>query len=1006
MVDNMISCIEIALKPLLFDAEAASLKKKAFDYFNIDILDIRTVNLVTLEADFSQDELLVIKDEILTNPVTQVSSLNPLPMEFDWCIWIGLRPGVRDNPASTAVEAVEDLLNKRFKQEEGIYTSKRYVIKGDGLTRDKVENIARELLSNPIIQQWKVFSSDEWDQEKGAGIKPPKVLLNHNPEFAVLSIGSDKELQDISDERNLALNPRDIPVIRAYFLDPEVRKSRKKAGLAEPTDVELEYISQARSDHCNHNTFQGVFSYLDVETGETSIEDNIFKTYIKDPTLELKEKKSWVVSVLWDNAGVGRFDGTNNYVITGETHNSPSNMEAYGGAITGIVGVYRDPMGTGLGSRLIMGSYGFCVGDIDYKGPLKPPIHPRRLLDGVIEGVKDGGNKSGVPTTFGQTLFNSGYMGKSLVFVTALGIMPAKVMGVESHKKKTYPGELIVMSGGRVGKDGIHGVTASSEVLSENTPAGHVQIGDPYTQKKMHDFLLVARDEGLYGFITDNGGGGLSSSVGESAMISNGCEVWLDKVPLKYEGLDMWEIWISESQERMTIAVSPEKIDRFMELSREHAVESTVIGTYTDTGKLHIKYNGETCAYVDMDLLDKGFPQWEFDAVWTTPESRGLVEPVIGEPRDYEKLLCDMLQRPNICSREWIFRQYDHEVQGGSVVKPLGGVNRNIPSDASIIRPVLGSIKGLAFSQALVPWYSKIDAFHMMTCTIDEAVRRIIAVGGNLDHMGGVDNFCWPNIGYDPINNPDGRFKAAQLVRACRALKKACMAYGIPLLSGKDSMYVDGHLTGSYGETVKVSALPTMQFSATCVVQDIAKAVTLDPKMDQDLIYVLGDTLNELGASEYYELLGATGLNVPEVLFERFKVVYKALTKAIDQEIIASAHAVARGGLGVHLALCAMAGGLGMEIDLALVPGNSARGRLRNDTLLFSESSGRFIVTIGKENRATFEKLFKGMACACVGKVTRDHKSMLIKGVNGNTLVDMDVDTLETAWLSPLGDMV
>ena len=1005
MVDNMISCIEIALKPDLVDAEAASLKKKAGNYFNINLTDARTVNLVTLDADFTSDELCVIKDEILTNPVIQVSSLTPLDIDFEWCIWIGLRPGVRDNPASTAVEAVEDLLNRKFKPEEGIYTSKRYAVKGENLTRQEVETLARELLSNPIIQQWKVFSRDEWNPETGVNTTPAKVRLDHDPEFAILSIGSNQELQRISDERNLALNPRDIPVIREYFLDPDVKKSRAEAGLGEPTDLELEYISQARSDHCNHNTFQGVFRYVDADTGEVCVEENLFKKYIKEPTLELKEKKNWVVSVLWDNAGVGRFDDTNNYVITGETHNSPSNMEAYGGAITGIVGVYRDPMGTGLGSRLIMGSFGFCVGELDYKGPLKPNLHPRRLLDGVVEGVKDGGNKSGVPTTFGQTLFDRGYMGKSLVFVTALGIMPAMVKERPSHEKETCPGDLIVMSGGRVGKDGIHGVTASSEVLSENTPAGHVQIGDPYTQKKMHDFLIAARDQGLYRFITDNGGGGLSSSVGESAMISNGCEVWLDLVPLKYEGLDMWEIWISESQERMTIAVPPENIDRFMALSLEHAVESTVIGTYTDSGKLHIKYKDQTCAYVDMDLLDKGFPHWEFDAVWISPETRGLREPVLGEPKNYERLLCDLLQQPNICSKEYIFRQYDHEVQGGSVVKPLVGVHRNIPSDASVIRPVLESTRGLAFSQALVPWYSKIDAFHMMTCTIDEAVRRIIAVGGTLEHMGGVDNFCWPAIGYDPVKNPDGKFKAAQLVRACRALKQACMAYGIPLLSGKDSMYVDGHLTGEYGETVKVSALPTMQFSATGVINDITGCVTMDPKVAGDLVYVVGETLNELGASEYYGLSGITGLNVPKVCFEKFKVVYKAITRAMERGIIASAHAVARGGLGVHFPMCAMAGGLGMEVDLGALPTGGEKGHLRNDILLFSESAGRFIITIAPENREIFEKLFKGMPAACVGKLTDGHKNLKIRGIDEKVLVDTLIDTLETAWQTPLGDM-
>lgn len=1006
MVNIMISCIEIALKPELADAEAESLKKKALDYFNINIKAARSINLVTLEADLDHAQLKVIKDQILTNPVIQISSLKPLLIDFDWCIWIGLRPGVRDNPASTALEAVEDILKLKFKPGQGIYTSKRYCLTGENLVRADIEKIAGRLLSNPIIQQWKVFSKKEWDIDTGAGLEVPKVFLNHEPEFKEICIDSNEELQNISIKRNLALNPRDIPVIRRYFLDRNVQKARQdKAGLTKPTDVELEYISQARSDHCNHNTFRGVFRYRDALTGEEIIEEDLFNTYIKQPTLKLKEQKNWVVSVLWDNAGVGRFDDNNNYVITGETHNSPSNMEAYGGAITGIVGVYRDPMGTGLGSRLIMGSYGFCVGDLDYKGRLKASLSPRRLLDGVIEGVKDGGNKSGVPTTFGQTLFNSGYMGKSLVFVTALGIMPSEVNHKKSHEKKTVPGEFIVMSGGRVGKDGIHGVTASSEVRSEHTPAGHVQIGDPYTQKKMHDFLLIARDEGLYGFITDNGGGGLSSSVGESAMISNGCEVWLDKVPLKYEGLDMWEIWISESQERMTIAVKPEHIDRFMELSEEHAVESTVIGKYTDTGKLHIKYNGKTCAYVDMNFLETGFPRWEFDALWVPPQLRGLTEPVLGEPEDYETLICDMLARPNICSKEWITRQYDHEVQGGSVIKPLCGVNNNIPSDASVIRPVLESGRGLAFSQSILPWYSKIDAFHMMTCTIDEAVRRLIAVGGNFETIGGVDNFCWPDIQFDSQKNPDGKFKAAQLVRACRALKEACISYGIPLLSGKDSMYVDGYLHGEYGESIKVSALETVQFSAVSTIDDVTKCISCDAKIPGDLVYVLGVTLNELGASEYYELMEKTGLNVPEVKFDKFRIIYRAMEKAVQEEIIASARAVSRGGLGIHLAMVAIAGGLGLECDLAEIPFDDEKGKKRNDVLLFSESPGRFIVTIAPENREIFEKLFKGIACSLVGKITDQDKNLIIKGLGGKAIIDIPVSRLEKIWTEPLSQL-
>ncbi len=1006
MVDNMISCIEIALKKELRDAEGLSLLRKAESYFKIIIQEARCIHIVTIESDLDKKALNRAKDEIFTNPVTQVSSLDPLDIEFDWCIWVGFRPGVKDNPGATAMEVIQDHLGKSFGPDEGIYTSKRYCLKGPGLVRQDVEKLAAELLSNSIIQQFRIFSKDQWDKTKGADVKPAKVILDRTPCFQIIGIDSDAALAKISHERNLALNPRDIPVIREYFLSESVLEERKHKNLSKPTDVELEYISQARSDHCNHNTFRGIFRYKDAETGEAVVENSLFKTYIQEPTLRLKDKKDWVVSVLWDNAGIGRFDEQTNYVITGETHNSPSNMEAYGGAITGIVGVYRDPMGTGLGSKLFMGSFGFCVGDVNYDGPLKPPLHPRRLLDGVIEGVKDGGNKSGVPTTFGQTLFNPGYMGKSLVFVTALGIMPDQINGKPSHEKRTNPGDLIIMSGGRVGKDGIHGVTASSESYSENTPAGHVQIGDPYTQKKMHDFLLICRDEGLVHYLTDNGGGGLSSSIGESARFSNGCVVDLDKVPLKYEGLDMWEIWVSESQERMTIAVKPRHLERFMALSARHEVESTVIGEYTDSGKLHIRYKGETCAYVDMDLLDKGFPAWEFDAVWLSPEARGMTEPVISSPSDFNQLLLHMLSRPNICSKEWIIRQYDHEVKGGSVIKPLSGVKYNIPSDACVTRPVLSSQKGLAFSQSLLPWYSQIDAYHMMTCTIDEAVRRLLSVGGDFNHIGGVDNFCWPNIQFDEKKNPDGTFKAAQLVRACRALKEACEKYEIPLLSGKDSMYVDGHLEGAFGERIKVSALETVQFSATSVIKDISTCMTLDPKASGDLVYVLGRTANELGASEYYEIFDKIGVNVPHVDFEKFKVVYKALQTAIENRLLASCHAVARGGLGVHLSYMAMAGGFGMELDLSVLPMDMGRGGLNNEALLFSESAGRFIVTLPPENKPLFEKLFKGMPAACIGFVTDLHDHLKITGINQKSVTDLSTGELETAFNKTFGDMI
>ncbi|MCP3922760.1 MAG: phosphoribosylformylglycinamidine synthase [Desulfobacterales bacterium] len=998
----MKSRLEITLKDNLLDAEGLKLQKNAEKYFGIELESVRSVHILTFDSSLTEEQLETVRADAFTNPVIQISSFAPLDVDFDYCLWIGFRPGVKDNAGSTALEAIEDILSIKLPVGDAVYTSKRYCIKSKDLSYEDADKLSGELLANDIIQQWKIFKKDEWDKNEGVGIIVPKVELNHTPTVETVTVESNEALLEISDERNLALNPNDIPTIREYFLGSDVRKDREEVGLSDPTDLELEYISQARSDHCNHNTFQGIFRYKDMETGEIIVEDNPFKTYIKEPTLKLKEMKDWVVSVLWDNAGVGKFDEEFNYTITGETHNSPSNMEAYGGAITGIVGVYRDPLGTGLASKLIMGSYGFCVGDFDYDGELKPKLHPRRLLDGVIEGVKDGGNKSGVPTTFGQVLFNQGYLGKSLVFVTALGLMPAKVEGKLTHEKTTTAGDLIIMSGGRVGKDGIHGVTASSEVFSENTPAGHVQIGDPYTQKKMHDFILEVRDESLMTFITDNGGGGLSSSIGESAELSNGCIVDLDKVPLKYEGLDQWEIWISESQERMTIAVKPEDLDRFMELSRKHAVESTVIGEYTNSGKLHIKYNGKTCAYVNIDLLASAFPQWEFDAEWTSPEMRGLREPVINPPKDYNELLKDLLSRPNICSKEWVTRQYDHEVQGTSVIKPLVGKGRDVNNDASVIRPVLTSEKGLAFTQSLLPMYSKIDAYHMTTCTIDEAVRRMICVGANLDHISGVDNFCWPDIGYNEDKNPDGKFKAAQLIRSCRALKDMCEAYEMPLLSGKDSMYVDGHLNGPYGETRKVSALETMQFSTTGVVPDISKCVTMEAKSAGDSVYLLGDTKNELGASEYYERLGFTGLNVPVVTPEKYAIIYKALSSSIEKELIASAHGVYRGGLGTHLSMVAMGGALGLDIDLAKVP--VADKIDREDTILFSESAGRFIVTVSEENKEVFEKIFKGLPCECIGSVT-DKNTLSIKGFD-KEIVSVSVNELLSAWKAPFGEMI
>ena len=986
--------LEIALKENLFDAEGASLCRKILDYFGWNVGTARVIHLLTLDTHLSWEQLEAVRKEILTNPVTQESGFQPLAKGFDWAIWVGFRPGVRDTAGSVALEAVCDYLGRPLSIDDAVYTSRLYTLSDTALGRKQIETISRELLANDIIQQWRVYSSSEWDGREGVGLILPKVALTHNPSVAEIPIPSDEDLMQLSEARNLALNPQDVPVIRDYFLRPEVLKARQGLGLSLPTDVELEAISQARSDHCNHNTFRGKFHYRDLGTGELMVVDSLFKTCIEEPTLAIMKEKDWVVSVLWDNAGVARFDENHHYAITGETHNSPSNMEAYGGALTGIVGIYRDIMGTGKGARLLAGLYGYCVGPRDYAGPLRPHLHPRRLLDGIVEGVKDGGNKHGVPTPFGNLFFHDSYLGKCLVFVASLGIMPQEILGDPIDQKCPEPGDLIVMCGGRVGKDGIHGVTASSEIYSESTPAGHVQIGDPYTQKKMHDFLLEARDEGLISFITDNGGGGLSSSIGESAQFSGGAFVELDQVPLKYEGLDVWEIWVSESQERMTVAVPPNHLSRFLELSRQHEVESTVIGRYEATGKLHLAYAGKTCACLDLSFFKEAFPQWEFDAHWQAPEARGLYEPVLGEPQDLGYLLHDLLQRPNVCSREWIQRQYDHEVQGTSAIKFMTGRERDVPGDAAVLRPILKSNRGLAVAQALLPTYAVIDPYDMVAAAIDEAVRRVLAVGGKLDEIGGVDNFCWPNIQYHPVQNPDGRLKAAQLVRANWALRDICFAYGIPLLSGKDSMYVDGHLPGAFGERHKVSGLPTMQFTATSIVPDIINCPGMESKFAGDLVYLLGTTRNELGGSEYYDLFGYMGLNVPKLDPRSARPVYRALEQAVTAGLTASCHGIYRGGLAVHAALVAFGSDLGLTLDLAKVPRS---GDLRHDQMLFSESCGRFLVTVSPSQRQAFEKLFENLPCALVGEVTADPR-LVILGKQGETLAAEGVPGLKQSW--------
>ncbi|MDW7726249.1 MAG: phosphoribosylformylglycinamidine synthase subunit PurL [Candidatus Methanoperedens sp.] len=970
--------IEVAFKKGMKDALGESVRKKIFEDLHINVDSVRTIEVFTFNADLSGKELNLLGEKLFADPVIQDFSAKPLAEDFSWLIEVGFKPGVTDNVGATSKKASEDILGASLR---GVYFSRQYLITG-GITKEDADSIAGGLLANTLIERWEIIGMDEWDPEKGIQLPLPVVKWGHTPAVSGINLDvSDTELEELSRKGLLALTLPEMKIIQEYSNDAGVRKEREKLDLSLLTDVEVEVLAQTWSEHCKHKIFNADITYTD-ESGTKTI-NSLFNTYVKRSTLEIN--KPWLVSVFTDNAGIIKFNEEHNLVMKVETHNTPSALDPYGGAITGIVGVNRDPLGTGIGARLVFNTDVFCFAPPFYDKELPPRLlHPRRIFEGVRRGVEHGGNKSGIPTVNGCIVFDERYLGKPLVYCGTGGIMPAQINGKPTHIKEIAPGDLIVMTGGRIGKDGIHGATFSSVELDENSPVTAVQIGDPITQKKMVEFILEARDMGLYNTLTDNGAGGLSSSVGEMAQLSGGCVINLEKCPLKYPGLDPWEIVVSESQERMTLAVPPGSVDELLELAKTRDVEATVIGTFTDSGKFHVMYGDKTVAYLDMDFLHGGLSPMELDARWEQP---AFEEPEIGEV-DLTEALKTLLSRLNICSKEYVVRQYDHEVQGGSVVKPL---TNDGPSDAAVVRPLLDSMEAVVVANGICPRYGDIDTYHMTACAIDEAVRNHISVGGSLSHVAGLDNFCW----CDPVKsekNPDGDYKLAQLVRANMALYDYTKAYGVPCISGKDSMKNDYQIGGR-----KISIPPTVLFSTVGKIEDARKAVTMDAKKPGDRVYVLGVTKNELGGSEYFASLGFTGNNVPKVDADSAKKLYASLERAIHKGVVASCHDCSDGGLGVALAESAFSGGLGMSIELGRVP---VEGVGRADNILFSESQSRFVVTVKPENKVTFESIMEGNVFSGIGIVTAD-MDFIVTG-NGNVILSAGIDELKDAWQKTL----
>ena len=946
-----------------------------------------------IDSKFRKIELVKLAGA-LTNPILEKYFINKSPQvgNFSYVIEVGFLPGVTDNVSHTVKEVARDLLKLKWGSEFEVYTSKIYLIKEKKET--KIKEFAATLY-NPLIES--AYISKIKNQKIFLPLKIPKVVLKKRTPVIKVSLNvSNEELTKIGKEGileagkhrgPLALDLSSMQAIKTYF-------SKLKRS---PTDIELESLAQTWSEHCKHTIFANPID---------DIENGLYKTYIKGATNLIRKNKGkndFCVSVFSDNAGGIAFD--KDFLITHkvETHNSPSALDPFGGAITGIVGVNRDTIGFGLGAKPVANTYGFCFGEPSDKRPLyldkekkQKMLPPKRIMKGVIKGINVGGNTSGIPTISGFIKFDDRYRGKPLVFAGTVGLIPQKINNKPAHKKNARVGDYIVFVGGRVGLDGVHGATFSSVATDSDSPATAVQIGDPITQKKLSDAIVKeARDMGLYNSITDNGAGGFSSSVSEMArdMIlptdrQGGIKVLLEKAPLKYPGLRPWEIWISESQERMTLSVPPKKWKRFYNLMQSRGVEATVIGKFTDSGKVIVKWKGKIIMDMSMEFLHNGLPKHHLE---TTPYFLTYPEPdtpSLKKERGYTKILEDLLGNLNLSSFAFISGQYDHEVQASSVLKPLSG-RGCINTDAQVFRPVLSSKKGVVLSSAVCPSYGDLSCYHMAACAIDTAIRNSIVCGGTLKHLALLDNFCWCSS-YD-------KTRLAQLVDAVKACYDYAIGFSTPFISGKDSMFNDFKGYDEKENPVAISIPPTLLISAIGVIPDFYKTVSPEFKNARDAIYLLGETHDELGASEYYKMLAkkegnnAIGNNVPKVDVEKNMKTYLALEKAIQKELVTSAISVTSGGFGIALAKASLGGMLGCKVSIS----QTASKALSVDAKLFSESQGRILVSISPKNISAFEKIIREIPHTKLGKVTKNGKFIV---TDRNKIIETNTKKLHTIY--------
>ncbi|QDU79424.1 Phosphoribosylformylglycinamidine synthase subunit PurL [Polystyrenella longa] len=875
------------------------------------------------------------------------------------------KSGVTDNVASSTQKA----LASQGIDVTAVSTCRKYTFNNDAKPAD-LQLVSKRVLANDAIEQ--IVEGP---------LQLTTIGLGSDYEFELITVPirtmSDSDLEKLAKEGQLYLSLVEMQTIQKQFQELD----------RDPTDIELETVAQTWSEHCSHKTLAGRIHYVD-ESRDLHFE-NMLKETIFAATVNIRKElgdDDWCVSVFSDNAGIVKFDEKQNVCIKVETHNHPSALEPYGGANTGMGGVIRDPLGTGLGAKPVCNTDVFCFADPKTAYSDLPPgtLHPKAVMEGVVAGVRDYGNRMGIPTVNGSVFFDDRYLGNPLVYCGNVAMIPTdKCFGNMS------PGDYIVAVGGRTGRDGIHGATFSSAELteeSESLSGGAVQIGNAITEKMMHDVILEARDRNLYSALTDCGAGGFSSAVGEMGE-KTGAEVWLEKCPLKYSGLAYHEIWISEAQERMVLAVPPMSWEAFEALCAAEGVEATIIGKFTDTKHLVLKYEDQIVGDVSMEFLHDGRPPVIREANYQPPASSPVE---LTDQASFNEELKAILGSLNVCSKEWIIRQYDHEVQAGSVVKPLVGAQSDGPADAAVVRPDLTSSRGLVISNGMNPEFGDFDPYWMAASAIDEAVRNCVAVGADPSRIAILDNFCWGNCEKPEV--------LGSLVRAALACQEVAQAFGTPFVSGKDSLNNEFSYLTESGEQKTVAIPSTLLISALGQIPDVKKSLTMDLKEAGNRLYLIGNTKEEMAGSHYLKVTGKSGGQVPQVDLVQAPLIFQELHDAIMNGTIRSCHDLSEGGLAVALAEMSFAGELGIDVDLSKL---LAQCELSEAVALFSESNTRFVVEVIPQQAEAFEAHFEDLPLVVLGEVTNNNQ-VIIKGKSGKAIIDADLYELKTAWKSPL----